>query len=183
MRAENSTLFLWMEEIQLNDLLSQYSISEIIVFIVALVIAVKEFIQLYDWFKVRIKQHFDVEYAEKDEHAKLENKIEELTELRADRKRFDNALAAINETLAKTNERIDMLIDSDKESIKFEITRQHHYFVKEKGWIDYHSMDCLEKRFAIYEKEHGNSFAKDLMDELRALPKHPSCNNDDAFAG
>ena len=37
-------------------------------------------------------------------------------------------------------------------------------------------MECIEKRFAIYEKEHGNSFVKGLMYELRALPKRPPDN-------
>ena len=46
----------------------------------------------------------------------------------------------------------------DKEDIKAFITLQHHKFVYEQEWIDDYSMECLEKRFAIYEREHGNSF-------------------------
>lgn len=162
----------------MKELLSRYSVSDIVIFIVFVAIAAKEFVQLIDWFTARIKQHFDAEYNEKDDRKKIEHRIDELGQLREDREGFEQALDEIRETLAKTNERIDMLIDSDKEGIKFEITKQHHYFVKEKGWIDYHSMDCLERRFAIYEKEHGNSFAKDLMEEMRALPKHPLRDDD-----
>lgn len=66
-----------------------------------------------------------------------------------------------------------MLIESDKEDIKAFITGQHHYFIYGKGWIDDYSMECLEKRFAIYEREHGNSFVEGLMNEIRALPKRP----------
>lgn len=163
----------------MNELLSKYTVSEIIVFIAFLAVAIKESIQFIDWFWERIKKHFDQDYNKKEEHTKLENKIKDLDRFFEEKEKFDNALFAINEAISKTNERIDMLIDSDKESIKFEITKQHHYFVDNKGWIDYRSMDCLEKRFAIYEKEHGNSFVKDLMDEMRALPKHPFCDEID----
>lgn len=41
------------------------------------------------------------------------------------------------------------------------------------GWIDDYSMECLERRFLIYQHEHGNSFVEGLMDEIRALPKQP----------
>jgi hypothetical protein len=36
---------------------------------------------------------------------------------------------------------------SDKDSIKAFITKEHHYFCYEKGWIDDYNLDCLEKRF------------------------------------
>lgn len=148
----------------MKDLLSRYSASEILFFCAVLAIAIKEFVQLYDWFRSRIKQHFDVEYNDKEDHAKIDRFEEE-------RDKFNEALDDIRKSLRQTNERIDMLIESDKESIKSEITKQHHYFVEQKKCIDYHSMDCLEKRFAVYEKEHGNSFVEDLMNEIRALPK------------
>lgn len=150
----------------MKDLLSRYSASEILFFIAVLAVAIKELIQLYDWFRGRLRQHFDVEYKDEKDHEKID-KFEE------EKEQFNDALSEIRESLNKTNQRIDMLIDSDKENIKFEITKQHHYFVEQKGWIDYLSMDCLEKRFSIYEKEHGNSFVLDLMQELRALPKSP----------
>lgn len=60
-----------------------------------------------------------------------------------------------------------------KESIKAYVTERHHFFVYEHGWIDDYSMECLERRFLIYQHEHGNSFVEGLMDEIRALPKQP----------
>lgn len=53
------------------------------------------------------------------------------------------------------------------------VTERHHFFVYEQGWIDDYSMECLERRFLIYQHEHGNSFVEGLMDEIRALPKQP----------
>jgi hypothetical protein len=67
----------------------------------------------------------------------------------------------------------DILIESDKDDIKAYITREYHYFVEEKKWIDKFSLDCIEKRYAHYVDEGGNSFILDLMNELRKLPKQP----------
>jgi hypothetical protein len=64
-----------------------------------------------------------------------------------------------------------MLIDSDKDDIKAFITREHHYFCYQKGWVDDYSLDCVERRYAHYEQEGGNSFVEDLMKDLRKLPK------------
>lgn len=54
--------------------------------------------------------------------------------------------------------KIDMLIDSDKDAIKSYITREHHYFCYQIGWIDDFSLDCLERRYQHYHEEGGNSF-------------------------
>ena len=78
-----------------------------------------------------------------------------------------------NNSVDKINDSIAMLIESDKESIKAYVTERHHFFVYEHGWIDDYSMECLERRFLIYQHEHGNSFVEGLMDEIRALPKQP----------
>ena len=46
---------------------------------------------------------------------------------------------------------IHLLIASDKDAIKAFITREHHYFVYQKGWIDDYSLDCVEQRYQHYE--------------------------------
>ena len=86
---------------------------------------------------------------------------------------FDKEFKEADDRFKKIEDSIEMLIESDKEDIKAFITLQHHKFVYEQEWIDDYSMECLEKRFAIYEREHGNSFVLGLMNELRALPKRP----------
>ena len=53
-----------------------------------------------------------------------------------------------------------MLIESDKDSIRSYITKEHHYFYGEQQWIDNFSLDCIERRFKHYEDEGGNSFIK-----------------------
>ena len=78
-----------------------------------------------------------------------------------------------DETLNILTKKIDMLINSDKDAIKSYITKEHHYFCYEVGWIDDFNMDCLERRYSHYADEGGNSFICGFMEQLRALPKHP----------
>lgn len=70
-----------------------------------------------------------------------------------------------------------MLIDSDKDAIKSYITKEHHYFCYQVGWIDDFSLDCLEKRYQHYEDQGGNSFIGGLMHDLRTLPNKNPWNN------
>ena len=53
--------------------------------------------------------------------------------------------------LKELSTKIDMLIDSDKDAIKSYITKEHHYYCYQVGWIDDFSLDCLEKRYQHYE--------------------------------
>ena len=74
-------------------------------------------------------------------------------------------------TLDQLTKKVNMLIDSDKDDIKAYITRRHHYFMYQKGWIDDYSLDCIEKRYSHYQDEGGNSFIGSLMQQIRDLPK------------
>ena len=87
-------------------------------------------------------------------------------QLREHQKRDDEALQDLSK-------KIDILIESDRDAIKTYITKEHHKFCYNKGWIDDFSLDCLEKRFKHYADEGGNSFICGFMQELRALPKRP----------
>ena len=77
-----------------------------------------------------------------------------------------------NEYLEKTNAKLELLTQSDKDSIKSWIVEKHHLFVKQ-GWVDDFNMDAIERRFTHYEEEGGNSYVCDLMKELRRLPNYP----------
>ena len=79
----------------------------------------------------------------------------------------------MTQTLEKLSEKIDMLIDSDKDDIKSFITREHHFFCYQKKWVDDFSLDCIEKRYSHYKEEGGNSFITGFMNDLRALPHNP----------
>lgn len=167
----------------MKDLLANYSLSEVVLFLIIAAIAIKELIQLIDWFKCRVKNAYDKDHEAQEEHEKLENEIEDLNKLYDEKKIVDEGFKKFEEAFKKVNDQIEMLIESDKEDIKSFITVQHHYFVYEKHWIDDYSMECIEKRFAIYEREHGNSFVKGLMNEIRALPKRPPADIEHMYIG
>lgn len=150
------------------DLLSNYTVSEIIIFLVLLALAVKGVVSYGDWGMNRLRKIFnketqrEKEKREIEEHfTKQDEKIENLRE----------SLQKNIETLDQILNKIDLLMDSDKDSIKSYITEKHHYFVYENKWIDDYSLDCLERRYKHYVNEGGNSFVLDLMEDLRDLPK------------
>lgn len=133
------------------QLLKNYSLAEIIIFTILLLSSVKGIITFFDWLITKGTQIFVKRYQKPKE---LENNVQEMSK-------------AISELTKKVN----MLIESDKDDIKAFITRQHHYFVYQKGWIDDYSLDCIEKRYNHYQDEGGNSFIGSLMEEIRDLPK------------
>lgn len=157
----------------MEELFLKYSMSEIIIFVVILAFAVKELVTFFDWGKDRIRKVYDKSYKSIEKRRKLEEDIDELNKFYEEKKKVDDTFAKIDLTFKQINERIDMLIESDKEDIKSFITDKHHFFVYHLGWIDDYSLECLERRFSVYRKEHGNSFVEGLMEEIRALPKQP----------
>lgn len=137
-------------------------------FTVILALAMKSLISFFDWANDRLKKVFNKEHHELFEKEELERRLqhgsEVMTTLKANQEATDKVLNDLSE-------KIDMLIDSDKDDIKSYITREHHYFCYQVGWIDDFSLDCLERRYRHYTDEGGNSFIEDFMNELRALPK------------
>lgn len=152
------------------DLLQHYSISEIFLFIILLALAFKGVVTFFEWLQEHIKKAFNIKIGKISEKERVDKKIEDgeifMNELREHQKIND-------ETLKSLSKKIDVLVQSDKDDIKAYITKEHHKFCYDKGWIDDFSLDCLEKRFKHYADEGGNSFICGFMEELRALPKRP----------
>lgn len=142
------------------EILSTYSIAEILTIIIALAFTVKGTVSFYDWAKERLQKMFHKEIQQES----VQQKIEALS----------NKQEQIVDALEKLTNKVDTLIDSDKDDIKAYITDKHHYYVYEQKWIDDYSLDCINRRYNHYTTEGGNSFIKTLMKELEALPKtHP----------
>lgn len=150
-----------------------YDISEIVILIVILAFAVKELVTFVDWGRDRLRKMYDKDYKSLEEKRKIKDELKDLNKIFDEQKVMSETFAKIDRTFDGINKRIDMLIESDKEDIKAYITEKHHFFVYVQGWIDDYSLECLERRFSVYKQEHGNSFVKGLMDEIRALKKQP----------
>lgn len=145
----------------LIELLTQFTPWQIILFIILLAVAIKEISDFVDWLKQKINK--------RDESLKTDYEVKQENEERLDR--LETNMNKLTENVGNITDKIDVLIASDRDAIKASITKEHHHFCYEKGWIDDYSLDCLEHRFQHYQEEHGNSFIENLMNEIRALPK------------
>lgn len=159
------------------DLLTAYSISEIFIFIILAVIAVKGSWDLIDFFKNKYLKKFNKDYAKKKQEEVLQDHYDDCQRQYEETMgayselsdKIDNVIDSVDKLGTKVNE----LIESDKHDIKQDIVKQYHYFVDRVGWIDDFSLDTLELRFNDYKSEGGNSYIAGLMSEIRQLPKHP----------
>ena len=150
------------------ELLEQFTPIQIIVFIVMLAIAFKKIADFLDWMAEKIKK--------RDLFKRGKFNQEQKQNLR--NQQIDKTLIELSDVLGTLSDKVDILMNSDKDAIKAFITREHHYFCYQKKWIDDYSLDCIEKRYEHYKEENGNSFISGLMEDLRALPKLPPDNQE-----
>ena len=144
------------------DLLDKFTPVEIIIFIIMLAIAFKKIADFLDWMADKIKKR---DLFKKGEYTEEQRN-----------RQIDETLESLSGVLKNLSEKVDILMNSDKDAIKAFITKEHHYFCYQKKWIDDYSLDCIEHRYDHYKEENGNSFISGLMEELRALPKQPPEN-------
>lgn len=135
------------------DLLKKFSITDIVFFMVLFLLASKELINIIGDVRDKGIGFFDRTYQKPKQ---TEKQIKELIE-----------------AVDILKDKVDMLVESDRDDIKAFIIRQHHYFCYQLKQIDDQSLDCIQKRYAHYEGEGGNSYIPDLMKDLRNLPKCP----------
>ena len=145
------------------QLFTRYSLSEIVLFLIILAVAIKNFIEFIDWSKRRTKEA--IEQSEKPEQLK------KITE------KHEQELKEIRQELNTLNKSIELLIESDKDDIKHSITKDHHYFCYKLNSIDDYSLDCVQRRYSHYKEEGGNSFIDTLMQDLRNLPRKIETEN------
>ena len=141
----------------MQELVTNYSISEIILFVVILSLSLRRVVEFIDWVRKRAKQQVE----KSNKPFELEQAI----------RKGKEQTQQIRQELKELERLINLLVESDKDDIKQSITRWHHHYCYEKGNIDDYSLDCLEKRYSHYKDQGGNSFVKTLMQELRALPR------------
>lgn len=96
---------------------------------------------------------------DRDQDSMLETKMTELNTTMSDFRKDINA----------NKDQLDVLIASDKESIKSFIV-SCYYQAKSDGYVNSHLMQIIEERYETYKRENGNSYASGLMNELRAFP-------------
>ena len=135
------------------DLLKNYSLTDIVIFIVMLSFAIKGAVDFYDWAKSRINTTTDKKYTNKEMQKKVLGTLE-----------------SHNEQIDKMAKSINILMASDRDDIKAWITEKHHYFCYELGYIDDYKLQCIEARYKHYKEEDGNTFIDGFMKDIRNLP-------------
>ena len=145
----------------MKELLENYSIQSILIFIVLLALAIKGCVSYIEWIKGKVDSKIKNKMDKEKEDSELKQDIEDL-------KKSQQEVIGKLDDLTRT---VGVLVDSDKDDIKAYITREHHYFCYQIGYIDDYNLDCIERRYSHYKEEGGNSFVADLMGEIRALPK------------
>ena len=166
------------------ELLRSYEVSEILIFMVLLVFAIKGGWDLIDYFKKKYNEKFNKDYDKKkaedllsEHYAKCSNQhIESVQKYEELGNKIDSLAENMEIKFKDIDKRFDDLEKSDMHQIKHEIVKDYHHFVDEVGWIDDFNLNCLELIYEDYKREGGNSYIEGLMKELRALPKHPPLN-------
>lgn len=152
------------------ELLEQYTIPQIIAFIIGLVAMVKGAQDTIEYFKDKYKRKFNKDYDVKIKETKLEDFYNKTQQ------RHEEIMAKIDkvsDSVDTLSKRIDKLTESDMHDIKQFIVKEYHYFAEQKGQIDDYSLDTILLRYADYKDEGGNSYIETLINELKKLPKHP----------
>lgn len=152
------------------ELLEQYTIPQIIAFIIGLVAMVKGAQDTIEYFKDKYKRKFNKDYDVKIKETKLEDFYNKTQQ------RHEEVMAKIDkvsDSVDTLSKRMDKLTESDMHDIKQFIVKEYHYFTEQKGQIDDYSLDTILLRYADYKDEGGNSYIETLIDELKKLPKHP----------
>ena len=163
------------------DLLATYSISQIFIFVVMFVIALKFTWEIVDFFKIKYREKFNKDYSQLSKEEKLEKHYIEVKDRYSEalklysglNKKIENLNDTINNKFESIEKQINILTESDMHDIKQSIVKDYHYFVEKQKWIDDFSLNTLLLRFEDYQKEGGNSYISTLVEELKTLPKHP----------
>ena len=132
------------------ELFATYSVGQIIVFIIILLLAIKEFFSLIDFFNNRAKSLFDREKKKQENDVALQELVKKMDEISA---------------------RVNLLTESDKDDIRGWIVEKYHYCQSLDMPIDSFTMDTIEKRYQHYKDEGGNSYITHIMEELRSMAK------------
>lgn len=146
------------------ELITNYSWSEIVLFVIAFAAAIKGVVTFWDWGKDRLRKVYNKEDKIEEIKSLIVENIKQMNE-------FSNIQAQTINEIQHLKENITNLTASDKDDIKAWITEKHHHFCYDIKYIDDYSLDCIEKRYAHYVDEGGNSFISKLMEEIRNLPK------------
>lgn len=153
---------------EINYIFTHVSIQEIIILIIALILAIKVVGTAIEWIWGKIKTKFDIENEQQTWENKVSEQLENLDSkidnLELQNKQTHDEQNKINTTLALVQERL-------QENTRSYLIDAHHKFCYQIKAIDDMNLQSIERRYLYYKTAGGNSFVDNLMDEIRALPR------------
>lgn len=164
------------------DLFTMFTIPQLCIGIIMLILAIKGAWDLVDFFKTKYKEKFNKDHSRIAKEEELERHYQECKNQHIETlslyEKLENKIDILSDTVTyqfkDLNDKINILTESDMHDIKQSIVKDYHYFVEEQGWIDDFNLDTILLRYSDYKKEDGNSYIEMLIDEIKKLPKHPS---------
>lgn len=163
------------------ELISAYTIPQIISFIILAILAVKGAWDLKDYFMGKYNEKFNKDYSIKEKEKELEEHYKHCKEQHGEtlslydslNKKMDAWMDQVGKKLGIFEDHLNLLLESDRNDIKQSIVKDYHYFVEKQGWVDDFSLDTILLRYEDYKKEGGNTYVDTLISEIKALPKTP----------
>lgn len=154
----------------METMITTWGVTSIVAILMVTIPAIVNFIKwckgLYAEREAFKKEHF--KKGQKAEH----KSIEEENRFSQGEKRIaalENVTQQILEKIDKLTRNMDLYLESDQLDIKAWLKEQHEKWMH-KGAIDSHSLDLVNRRFAIYTKEDGNGWAKKMVEDINKLP-------------
>lgn len=165
------------------EILTAFSVRQIITYTIMLAFAVKGGVDFFGWCKEKYQKKFDKDHAQLLKQEMLEEHYKECSEQHQEsvdrynslENKIDLLTETVNHKVDKLEAQLTRLTESDMHDIKGWIVEKHHELMK-KQWVDDFTIDTLEKRYADYVAEGGNSYVEGLMEDLRSLPHSPPEN-------
>ena len=153
---------------EITTLFTQYSVEELILFIIIILFAIRALNELFSYFYSKLKTYFGVT-SDKEQWKKnvmdcLQQIAEEIQTLKGQNDQTHIRQQEMDEAVVLIQERL-------QENTRSYLIDAHHKFCYEVHAIDDLNLQSMERRYLYYKTAGGNSFIDTLMDEVRALPK------------
>lgn len=164
---------------ELNDLLSSYPLSELLLLIVGILAAAKTIWSILEYWLQKINIHVGEKYKRQERWSNLDKKIDDLT-VNLDT-RIDGVALKIDELKQQNEQTHEHQVQLDKsltlvqerlqENSRSYLLDAHHKFCYEFKKIDDLTLQSIERRYLYYKTAGGDTFIDHLMEEIRDLPR------------
>ena len=147
------------------------NLPTIVILVIAIIICGADLIKAIHVWRNEKKRRIDEEVEKRQKELDI---IEEFKKLHERFDQIDSRLTNLETRMEKAEGKLKDLTTSDMHDIKAWIVEQYHKFYTNQGWIDAFSAETIDKRYADYVKEGGNSYVENLINQLHTLSMDPT---------